>query len=644
MIKLPSEAESYFPYSSVRPHQDDFISTIYNAVDSRRSVLIEGSNGLGKTISSLAACLPIAIKKNLKILYVARTHRQHDRVIEELRAVYKRHPVSGISIRGRNEMCLNAFAADGGFDSKSMMEVCELLKAKGRCPFYINVDNRTYDYLQVQQQIASHPYMASEILRFCKKKELCPYELVKGAVSDAKVIALSYLYVFDPQIRSAFLKNLETDLGKIILIVDEAHNLPETAVDVSSSTLSLFVVKQAELEAKHFGYKDIEDFAHFFRDEVEKLTDKISKEEVISPDSIIEIIQKQGNVPNPEQFFEHLHEAGGNIKKALLTEGKNPRSYVHSMGEFLLKWHDTMNDDSFINVASHYFTKENSKTSKIEIVALDPAKITEPVFTSTYANVIMSGTLQPLEAYARITKLPQNTVRFLAPSPFPKEHVFSAVSCGVTTSMEKRTPQMYKTIIERINEVVNSTPTNTGVFAASFQVLNQLIDEGLENSLLKPLFFERRGMNSKTNEKLVQDFKACGSRGGAVFLGVQGGRTSEGVDFPGNQMNSVIVVGVPYAEPTSRVKAQIEYFEKCFPGLGREYGYILPAMKKASQAAGRPIRTLEDKGAIVFLDYRFSTNYCRSFLPSWLTNAMKVLPDKKDVLATEVSKFFRDQS
>jgi len=81
MIKLPREAEPYFPYSSVRPHQDDFISTIYNAVDNRRSVLSEGSNGLGKTISSLSACLPIAIKKNLKILYVARTHRQHDRVV-----------------------------------------------------------------------------------------------------------------------------------------------------------------------------------------------------------------------------------------------------------------------------------------------------------------------------------------------------------------------------------------------------------------------------------------------------------------------------------------------------------------------------------------------------------------------------------
>jgi DNA excision repair protein ERCC-2 len=339
-----------------------------------------------------------------------------------------------------------------------------------------------------------------------------------------------------------------------------------------------------------------------------------------------------------------MHNEGGAIKKTLLAEGKNPRSYIHAMGEFLLKWHDTIDDDAFINVASHYFTKENNKTAKLEIVALDPAKITEPIFASTYANVIMSGTLQPLEAYARITRLPQSTVRFLAPSPFAKEHVFSAVSCGVTTSMEKRTPKMYKIMIERINEVVNSTPTNTGVFAASFQVLNQLLEAGLEDSLLKPLFHERRGMTSKANEKLVQDFKVCGCKGGAVFLGVQGGRTSEGVDFPGNQMDSVIVVGVPYAEPTPRVKAQIDYYEKCFPGLGREYGYILPAMKKASQAAGRPIRTLEDKGAIVFLDYRFSTNYCRNFLPSWITNSMKVLPDKRDVLAVAVSDFFRDQS
>jgi DNA excision repair protein ERCC-2 len=643
-MQLPTEVQEYFPYRTVRPHQDDFITTVNKAVNDRKSVLIEGTNGLGKTISSLSAVLPIAIKKNLKILYVARTHRQHDRVIDELRAIYKMRPVTGVSIRGRNEMCLNVFAARGAFDSKSLMEVCELLKAKGRCPYYTNVDNRTYEYIRLSQQVAAKPYMGSEILRVCKKTEICPYELVKSAVHDARVIALSYLYVFDPQIRTAFLKNLETELQKIILIVDEAHNLPETAVDISSSQLTLFILRQAELEAERFGYKDIEEFLHSFRQEVDKLTDKISKEEVIQPERILEIIDNQCGIAKPRDFFIHMHEVGIGIKKALLADGKHPRSYVNATADFLNKWLDTMNDMAYINVASKYFSKDGNKSAKLEIVALDPAKITEPVFSSTYANVIMSGTLQPLDAYVRINKLPESTVQFLAPSPFPKEHVFSAVCCGVTTSMEKRTPQMYQTMVELINEVVNSTPTNTGVFAASFQVLNSLLGAGLENQLLKPLYSEKSGMASKDNEKLVQNFKACGDKGGAVFLGVQGGRTSEGVDFPGNQMNSVVVVGVPYAEPTPRVKAQIEYYETRFPNRGREYGYVLPAMKKACQAAGRPIRTLDDKGAIIFLDYRFGSAYCKSFIPSWITAGMKNIPEKTGVLAEMIRWFFSNQA
>jgi DNA excision repair protein ERCC-2 len=311
------------------------------------------------------------------------------------------------------------------------------------------------------------------------------------------------------------------------------------------------------------------------------------------------------------------------------------------MSEFLLKWLETLGDESFINVASKYTNRENVKTAKLEIVALDPSKVTASVFSSTYSNVITSGTLQPLEAYARITKLPENTVQCVVPSPFPKEHVFSAVCLGVTTAMEKRTPAMYQTIIKRVNEVVQNTPANTGIFTASFEVLNALLAEGLENALNKPLFHEHRGMTSKVNEKMVAEFKTCGERDGAVLLGVQGGRTSEGVDFPGNQMNSVIVVGIPYAEPTPRVKAQISYYEKCFPTLGREYGYVLPAMKKASQAAGRPIRTLEDRGAIVFLDYRFATSYCRSYLPAWLSAGLKILPFGDKILAQEIHGFFK---
>jgi DNA excision repair protein ERCC-2 len=641
MTKLPQEVAEYFPYASVRPRQDQFIETVFDAVERRRSVLIEGSNGLGKTISAISACLPTAVEKDLKILYVARTHRQHDRVIEELRAVFKKHHVSGISLRGRNQMCLNNFAAKNASDAKSLMEVCELLKAKGRCPYHKNPEEQTYEYLQFQQQISALPYTASEIQKVCRRKNMCPYELVKAALADVKVVALSYLYVFDPVIRAAFLKNLDSQLQKTILIVDEAHNLPETAIDISSSSLSLFVVKQAELEAQKYENKQIEAFANFLRSEIEKLTENINREEIISPESIIDIIKKQGSIAKPGEFFEELHEVGSSIRRNLLAEGKNPRSYIHGMSEFMLRWLDTLDNGSFINVASRYTTRENVKTAKLEIVALDPSIITTPVFSFTYSNIIMSGTLQPLEAYARITRLPENTVQCVVPPPFPKEHILSLVCLGVSTAMEKRTPTMYQTIIKRINEVVQNTPANTGIFTASFGVLNALIAEGLEHALDKRFFHERRGMSSKANEKIVAEFKACGERDGAVFLGVQGGRTSEGVDFPGNQMNSVVIVGVPYAEPTPRVKAQIGYYETCFPKLGREYGYVLPAMKKASQAAGRPVRTLDDQGAIVFMDYRFATSYCRSFLPSWISNEMKVLPFSEKILAQEIHGFFK---
>ena len=161
--------------------------------------------------------------------------------------------------------------------------------------------------------------MGSEIHAVCKKKEVCPYELVKAALSDAEVIALSYLYVFDPAHSHALSsKTLKLNSQKIILIVDEAHNLPETAIDISSSNLSLFVMRQAEMEAERFGNKDIEDFAHFFRDEVEKITDKISREEIISPDSIIEIIEKQGSIANPENSSSTCMKQASPSKKRLL--------------------------------------------------------------------------------------------------------------------------------------------------------------------------------------------------------------------------------------------------------------------------------------------------------------------------------------
>ncbi|MFQ6080092.1 MAG: helicase C-terminal domain-containing protein [Candidatus Bathyarchaeia archaeon] len=640
MSSLPGKAADYFPYSSVRPFQDVFTNTIYEAVKAGNHVLLEGSNGLGKTVAALSACLPIAKEQGLQILYTAKTHRQHDRVIEELRAISKRQEVSGLSIRGRSQMCFHPFIARHAPDARSAMEICELLKAREQCPYHENLHKNFDRYAELQSHILSRPYTASEIQEICRVEGFCPYETIKLMVGEVDVVALSYLYVFDPVIRGAFLKQLERFLRETILVVDEAHNLPDTALGIASDSLSLFAVRQAEREAKKHNYQEIATFSRRFKALIEKMAARVEEEAHVPPDFLIETLRTKIGINAPLTFFETLHTKGSAVKRKLLAQGKYPRSYIHKLGEFLLKWLETSDDVSFTHVLSRYVTKTGVPSARLEIVALDPSKITAPVFSSVYCSLGMSGTLEPLESYAKITHLPEATIQRAVPSPFPREHILPLACCGVTTAMKQRTKSMYRKLAKRIAEVVRYTPANVGVFTASYEVLEGLLEAGLEEVVNKPLFSEYRAMSSKENERLVNRFKSYADRGGAVLLGVQGGRSSEGVDYPGNTMNSVAVVGVPYAEPTPRSSAQIKYYESRFPGHGREYGYVLPALKKASQAAGRPIRTLEDRGAIIFLDYRFATRYCRRFLPLWIRRGLKTLPDEDGSIAQELILFF----
>jgi DNA excision repair protein ERCC-2 len=640
MPKLPDEVEEYFPYRTVRPYQDDFMSVLYEAIKDRRNAVIEGSNGLGKTVSALSACLPITKQNDMQIIYVAKTHRQHDRVMEELKAIARRKKVSGVSLRGRSEMCFHPMITHRPTDARSAMEICELLKKRRQCPYYTNIETKAENSIDLQLHVASNAYTATEIQEQCRKEKFCPYEITKLILSEVDVVALSYLYVFDPAVRPALLKQLERPLAKLVLVVDEAHNLPNTAIEIASDNLSIFSIQQAEQEAKQFNYRNIAAFSSMLRTIIEKMASRTEKEALVDPELFVEMIERETEIDNSKTFFDQLHETGNRIRQRLLSEGKFPQSHIHRMGDFFLHWLETTRDEAFIHTLCRYITKREAPSFRLEIVALDPAKITKPIFSSVYSSIIMSGTLEPLESYIKITGMPDNTVQKAVPSPFPKEHVLALTILGVTTAMEQRTPAMYKKIVDQLAGVTKNTPANTGIFAASYEVLDALIKAGIKEAIDKPFFHEEKGMKSKENEQLIKHFKSHAQRGGAVLLGVQGGRSSEGTDYPGDQMNSAVIVGVPYAEPTPKVKAQIDYYEKRFPKLGREYGYVLPALKKAAQAAGRPIRTLEDKGAIIFLDYRFATSYCQRFLPAWIRRSMKILPDRNGLIEQELAAFF----
>lgn len=84
--------------------------------------------------------------------------------------------------------------------------------------YYRNIEEKKSQYSQVQQHTVSQPHSASEILTVFRNKGFRPYELTKTCLADVNVIALSYFYVFEPTIRTAFLKNLDFPLEKTILI------------------------------------------------------------------------------------------------------------------------------------------------------------------------------------------------------------------------------------------------------------------------------------------------------------------------------------------------------------------------------------------------------------------------------------------
>jgi len=90
--------------------------------------------------------------------------------------------------------------------------------------------------------------------------------------------------------------------------------------------------------------------------------------------------------------------------------------------------------------------------------------------------------------------------------------------------------------------------------------------------------------------------------------------------------------------PTPRVKAKISYYERVFNRQGWVFAYLSPAIQRANQASGRPIRRESDKGAIIFMDSRFQETV--RWISEWVRKEIKIIPDKKGILYKQLQSFW----
>ncbi|ALM75272.1 helicase C-terminal domain-containing protein [Thermococcus barophilus] len=616
----------YFPYKSLRPNQEEFISLVDEAVRKGENLIIEAPTGFGKTISVLAGVLPYALSMGFKVVYLARTHKQMDRVIEELKEINKINPVSGVEFRSRKELCLHSYIQNFAPDAYNAMIVCKNLKKLHKCDYFENVKKKKDEFSEIVEYFLNSPSQPIEILSYSNLLELCPYEVTRKVGEKANVIVASYLYMLNPAIRDAFIESLGVDYEDLIVIFDEAHNLPNQAIDVLSDKITLNSITRAVKEAEEYNEHEIANFLSIFLKGLEnlyneRLKDREVEEIPILPESIFSHVFDILNISERllVRILREMVEVGDAIREDKIEKNKPPRSYVGRVGEFLLNWLSVIGREDYL------FIMSKDRGFSLELVALDPSKALDFI-NDIQSAIFMSGTLTPLEAFKDIMGI-ENAKLKKFPRMVKKENALVLVAKDVSTRGEERNLELYRKMAEYIVEAVKLIPKNVGVFTASYEVLQGLLSANvhlrIEEEVGKKVFIEKKNASSKENDILVRAFKEEAKREGGVLLGVMGGRNSEGQDYSGDEMNGVVLVGIPYARPTPRVQAQIRYFEKKFPRKGRYYGYYLPAHRKLVQAAGRVHRSAEEKGAIIILDYRVLWSSIRKDLPDWMNETMK---------------------
>jgi DNA excision repair protein ERCC-2 len=640
--KFPHDVMAYFPFQP-RPGQSMMGNEIYYGVLSRNHVAIEGAAGLGKTVTCISALLPICQREDLVLLYAARTHTQMQRVIEELATINKMrgHNMTGISMYGRANMCPNPEVREA--QPNEAMELCGIFRKKKQCEWYENLKAQEIDEVR--------GCLTAEYIReFSIAHGICPYYLGKELLPHCRVVALTYVYLIDPFIRSIFFNNLGRGIEQCILVLDECHNLPELAMHAMSQGESDRGIKNALKEYHHFDatgkYPLVLRFLKHFQaylTKVQEANRSESEDYEVGVDKLeihrylMEFVSQYST--DLYLLSTEIQRFGRQIRHLKIEAHQPPYSSILRFGLFMEHFIGTFKDPQYL----HYIILSRNRT-QYYIRCIDCRSVLRPL-TKAHSLVSMSGTLEPIDAYLEICGFPAETRRQVLPSPFDRQNIKVIATRGIDVTYFKRTPEQYALIAERCVEVIRATPGNTAIFCASYEVLNGLLATPLKRGVrqAKRLFFsEKQDMTSQENDEMIAKFKQIGREGkAAVLVGVCGGRNSEGVDFPGAELYTALILGVPLARMTHSITALISYYTRQF-GIwkGKEYAYTLPAFRRANQAAGRPIRTLTDYGVIVLLDERFTYPYYRKFLSHWLNENMVIIENEGKTLAEEVTRFY----
>jgi DNA excision repair protein ERCC-2 len=251
----------------------------------------------------------------------------------------------------------------------------------------------------------------------------------------------------------------------------------------------------------------------------------------------------------------------------------------------------------------------------LRILCKDPSAFIGRTINRSHTTIGLSATLSPSEFYLDLLGFDRRrTVDISIPSPFPEENRRVVIDPTIATTYLER-PRNYARIAERLTSFAQAVPGNCMALFPSYKFLSD-VAERIE--IKGKILLVQKSTDGEPERQAVLGTLRSPLAGEVLLLAVAGGVFAEGVDYPGDMLSAVAVVGPCLPGLTLEQTRLKEYFQDRFE-RGFEYSFVVPGMTRVVQAVGRLIRSADDTGVIALLDHRFLDSPYREFLPKdWL--------------------------
>ncbi|MEM1247957.1 MAG: helicase C-terminal domain-containing protein [Acidobacteriota bacterium] len=592
-------AELRFPYHETRPGQQKIIDGVRQALEQKEHLLVEAPTGIGKTVSALFPVLRYALANDKRIFVLTAKTLQQRMATQVLSLLNSESLFHSLQLRAKGKMCANG----------------EVLCHEEYCSYAKEYFLKLQKSRLVDELLDRHPDLEPDAIFAASKQEVvCPFEVSLELERRAQATVCDYNYAFDPYVSLTGFRE-DSDLRDVILVIDEIHNLVDRGRGYYSPELDSQDMRRVSDAIKDMLATSSASLLLQMAEVVDGLAGLV---EDLVGDAVPPGQYGAVEASFPEEQLWPLRTEFDRLFVKYLEHRRETKSF-RPEDPFVGLYFDLLRFMNTLQLTHHdsalfstLAVAERSGRCALQILCKDAGKYLGAVINRTHATIGLSATLSPTEFYRDLLGFDaERTSDLTVGNPFPEENRRIVIDGSVGTTYKER-DKNYQPLAERLAEFAEAVPGNCLALFPSYRFLAEVYDR-LPELPGRRVLVQSRADGDAERDKILEVLQSA-LFGDVLLLAVAGGVFAEGVDYPGDMLRAVAVVGPCLPAVTLEQKLLEAHFNERWE-RGFEYAFVVPGMTRVVQAAGRLIRSPQDRGVIALFDRRFLGGLYKKHLP-----------------------------